>query len=176
MANNPDLVRKTARQNYDEFIAIYRYCGIDNVRFEGSISVKKYLEMFTPIMKWLLSSQMIGLPLESPGREDCVRRCFNEADNLNHPGLVIHCLLDLAPASLVANEVARLCHVACTCNDNAYPAHHVLEAFAKALLRSTASLNLKLRNQKQPLMNAIQQTFKASLDKVAKSCLRAFLR
>ncbi len=175
MSINPELARRTARHNYEEFISIFRYCGVDNVRFESTVSVKQYLELFTPIIQWLLAAQMVGLPPEDAARDDCVKRCFNEADNLRHPGLVVHCLLDVAPANLVAGELTRLCHVTCSCNDDAYPASKVLAAFAQALLRSTSALNLKLKSRKQPLQSAIQQVWQTSLDKVIKSSMTEFL-
>jgi hypothetical protein len=167
-------VRQTARHNYEEFMLIYQHCGIDDVRFDGSLSVQQYLELYSPAVKWMLQAQFIGLEDMFSAKDSIVRQCFNEVDNVQHPGLIIHHLLDCAPPNLISTELDRLAHVTCSNKDSEYSFPQVLLAFGRAVIRATEAIRVK--NKVQTLRNVMNQCWTANVERVAKLSLELFLK
>lgn len=173
---NPELVRQTARHNYEEFMSIYSRCGINDVRLNGSLTTLQYLKLFSPPLKWLINAHFIGMDADSPGREAAIRTCFNEVDNVEHPGLIVHQLMDAAPPRLVGTELTRLAHVVTSCNDNEYPFHYILEAFAVALQKSSQALQARFATKKGTLKNVLRHCWESNVARVADVSFTHFMR
>lgn len=177
--SNGELVRRAARHNYEEFMAVFKHCGVENVRYDGTVTVEEYLHLFSPVIQWLLRCQINGLTSDK-AKDDVVRRCFNEVDNIKHPGLLMHHLLDVSQDTFVAGALTHLSHVVVTCSDPIYPLHHVLKAFGRALLRAKSAVAAKFQ-RKQSLLNVLNDCWKATTEKVnvvehSVECAAKFIR
>ena len=68
MISNFELVRNSAKQNYDELWTIYKYCSNSNLN--GS-EIGKHItnfELFSPALKWIILAQIKGLDIIDPKR------------------------------------------------------------------------------------------------------------
>ena len=70
MASNLDLVRKSAKQNYDELLVLFKptnqsFNVIDN---NTSVTNTTNYDLFWPALKWIIHAQVKGLDTVDPIR------------------------------------------------------------------------------------------------------------
>ena len=76
------LVRLTARQNYQELIALIRRFSRGSIE-NTKLSTLDYLDIFSVPLEFLIKAQMIGMPsISKETDDDLLLKCFNEVDDL----------------------------------------------------------------------------------------------
>lgn len=157
--NDFALVRFTARLNYLELIALIRRCTKPNytISLNHQLTVLEYLEILSVPLEWLIRAQMIGLPNICKERDDIVKKCINEVDDLTYPEHILSHLLYSCSSTLLSNELIRLTHVISQCNSGKYPFHQLLMSFLSAINRSGEEIenkfSKKYRNTLQKVLN-----------------------
>ena len=69
MASNLDLVRKSAKQNYDELLALLKQTNPSfNVIDNTSVTNTTNYDLFWPALKWIIHAQVKGLDTVDPIR------------------------------------------------------------------------------------------------------------
>ena len=66
MTSNSELVRNAARQNYEEIMAIYKYCSSNNASLMSK-HISNF-ELFSPALRWIIHAQLKGLDIVDPLR------------------------------------------------------------------------------------------------------------
>ncbi len=64
----PQLVRNVGRQNYDEFLTTFKHVGPNDVRFLGISKLGDYLKLYSPAIRWFISTQTVGFHPDDPTR------------------------------------------------------------------------------------------------------------
>ena len=157
LPNNLELVRLTARQNYEELIALIRRFSRGGPDINSQLTILDHLNIFSVPLEWLIKAQMIGLPSISKKRDELLRKCFNEVDDLRYPEHILCHLLDNCSPNLLTYELLRLTHVISQCDGRVYPFHKVLMAFLLVINRSTLEIETRFSKNKNTLQNVFQQ-------------------
>ena len=137
------------------FFHILSHCDI--LSNSHQLTILDYLEILSVPLEWLIKAQMIGLPNVCKERDEILKKCINEVDDLTYPEHILSHLLYSCSSTLLSNELIRLTHVISQCNSGKYPFHQLLMSFLSAISRSGEEIenkfSKKYRNTLQKVLN-----------------------
>ena len=72
------------RQNYDEFLTIFRYVGVNDARCVGlgSDRLVDYLSLYSAAVRWFIVVQTVGLQHDAAARGKLARDVFGGGEDL----------------------------------------------------------------------------------------------